>query len=361
MKVRLLTPLVLIGLLAACSSGAAGAPSSESVETRATRPSTTTTVEPTTTRRSTTTSSTSRATSTIVDESTTTTAAAKVGELAAGNRMLMIGDSVLASTSRRYGNTMCQALVPLGWQLELDAESGRFIDFGRRVLRDRFASGWDVVVVMLGNNYGGDEVVFRRELDSILDSVGDLPVLLLTVTEFRPDRAEVNRIVWEESLERDNVQVLDWAGGSAMHPDWLGGDGLHLSESGRVAIALSMADAVGQAPEQLGDCLRTSYTDDTRGPVTGTTVRPTGTARPSGTTRPPTPTTVRSVTPTTAGATSPPATQSPKTDPPATQPPATQPPPPPPPPPPTQPPATQPAPIPPAPTQPAPAGAPPAP
>jgi hypothetical protein len=40
-----------------------------------------------------------------------------IGPKVSGNRLLMIGDSILASTSSRYGNEMCDALVPLGWQL----------------------------------------------------------------------------------------------------------------------------------------------------------------------------------------------------------------------------------------------------
>ena len=37
-----------------------------------------------------------------------------IGDLVDGNRVLMIGDSILASTSSRYGNHMCDAVVPLG-------------------------------------------------------------------------------------------------------------------------------------------------------------------------------------------------------------------------------------------------------
>ena len=38
----------------------------------------------------------------------------------------MIGDSILASTSRRYTGEMCLGLVPLDWAVEVDAEKSRF-------------------------------------------------------------------------------------------------------------------------------------------------------------------------------------------------------------------------------------------
>ena len=60
-----------------------------------------------------------------------------IGQKVSGNRLLMIGDSIMASTSSRYGNEMCNALVPLGWQVAIEAEASRFAEFGVRVLDQR--------------------------------------------------------------------------------------------------------------------------------------------------------------------------------------------------------------------------------
>ena len=80
-------------------------------------------------------------------------------------RVLTIGDSVMASTASRYTNDMCRALVPLGWQVEVEAETGRFVEFGTRVLKRRWSAGWDVVVILLGNNYRELQSGYRSELD----------------------------------------------------------------------------------------------------------------------------------------------------------------------------------------------------
>ena len=168
---------------------------------------------------------------------------AALRDLVEGQRVLMIGDSIMASTSSRYGGEMCSELVPRGWQVEMNAESGRFVDFGDRVLDARLDADWDVAVVMLGNNYGADKAVFEDYLDDIVDRLAPRPTVLLTVTEFRPDRVDVNEAIYEIAAENDNVRVLDWAAETAADPALVGGDGLHLSNLGRVRYA----DLVGRS------------------------------------------------------------------------------------------------------------------
>ena len=163
--------------------------------------------------------------SAVVRTTVTLPVDAKVGARALGNRVLLIGDSVLASTSQRYGGEMCDALVALGWQAEVDAESGRFVDFGDRVLDERLAAGWDVGVILLGNNYGEDQPTYRRYLEAMVMRLSPQPVVLLTVTEFKPSRAEVNAVIFEMAQKYPNVVVLDWAVVSAADPSITGADG----------------------------------------------------------------------------------------------------------------------------------------
>ncbi len=257
--------------------------------------------------------------------STTVPADGPVGSRTAGNRLLLIGDSVLASTSQRYSNDMCNALVPLGWRVEVDAEVGRFIDFGARVLDRRLAAGWDATVVFLGSNYGGDQGEYAQGLSAMVDRVSPMPVVLVTVSEFEANRREVNDVIRLVAAGHDNVVVLDWAVTTATTTGLLGADHLHLAPLGRAALAENVAAAFGPAPTQPGECLTTAFRDDSAGTVVTGTTSP---KRPV-TTQPrrATPTTVRPVTPTTTKPpTGPPVTQPPVTQPPVTQPPITQPP-----------------------------------
>jgi len=194
------------------------------------------------------------------------TAAQLIGEIVDGNRILMIGDSILASTSSRYGNQMCNAVVPLGWQVAVEAEPSRFIEFGNRVLDKELGDDpdpggdWNAAAVFLGSNYGGDAQEYEAELVEMLDRLAPRPVLLFRVTEYRPNYVEVNEVVDRIGAERDNVTVLDWKSISDA-PGILSGDRLHPSDSGRQVLAESVAAALGPVDGE-GDCLRSTFRDD---------------------------------------------------------------------------------------------------
>jgi hypothetical protein len=179
------------------------------------------------------------------------TEALLVGELVEGNRVLAIGDSILAATSRRYGREMCEALNPLGWSVEVEAESGRFVDFGNRVLRRRLdpdnGLDWDAAVVLLGNNYRGDQDSYEEDLYEILTELAPRPTLLLTVTEYRADWAEVNEVIRRAGDDFDNVIVLDWAE-VATEPGVLSSDRQHPSPAGVGVLVDLIATNLGLAP-----------------------------------------------------------------------------------------------------------------
>jgi hypothetical protein len=205
----------------------------------------------------------------------------QVGAKAKGNRVILLGDSVTASTSQRYSNDMCKALVPLGWRAEVDAESGRFIEFGNKVLDARLAAGWDAAVVLLGNNYVKNQENYRKQRERIVTRLSPRPVVLLTVTEFQVSRLEVNSVIRSMAKLHSNVQIVEWATITKNNPNYTGADHLHLTNGGRAALAAAVAEALGIAPDTPGKCLPTNYTDDSMMPVTGTSVPGTGSSGPT--------------------------------------------------------------------------------
>lgn len=267
-------------------------------------------------------------TSTVVRTTVTVAPNEQIGARVPGNRVILIGDSVLAGTSRRYGGEMCAALVPLGWQTEVDAETGRFIDFGDRVLDSRLAAGWDVSVIFLGNNYGDNQDVYRRYLDAMVARLSPQPVVLLTVSEFKPSRAQVNAVVFEMAQKYPNVVVLDWAAVTGADRALTGDDGLHLTDAGRASLAEQVALILGPAAVQPGKCLSTGFSNDSSGPVGGppTTVKKSTTPKTTTTVASSASTTPRTTVPTTTPVTSSPATNPPTTVPATTSPPANDPP-----------------------------------
>lgn len=188
---------------------------------------------------------------------------ALLGAVAKGNRLLMIGDSILSSISKRYGNEGCGLLVPQGWNVALEAEAGQFVEFGLDVLDKRWNEGWDAVVIELGTNYGGSKDRYRETMEKILDRIGDTPVVLANTTVFRAPQKEVNAVV-DELVERyPNATLLDWAAISKA-PSVLSGDRIHPTPKGRVVLATAIARAAGIAPTSPGDCMKVYFQDDSR-------------------------------------------------------------------------------------------------
>ena len=193
-----------------------------------------------------------------------------LGELVTSNRAIMVGDSIFASTTPRFGGSMCERLNEAGWDVEINAEPGRFIAFAQEVLKVRFAPeqglDWDVAVMFFGSNYNESPTSFRSTLESLLDQLSPRPVLLLTVTEFRQSRKEVNDIIREVGAQNSNVQILDWARITAAEPGLLNADGLHLSTAGKNRITTEVALALGTAPTLVtdgqGECLPTLFIED---------------------------------------------------------------------------------------------------
>lgn len=188
-----------------------------------------------------------------------------IGEQVAGNRLLVIGDSIMAATASRFGREMCDALVPMRWAVEVNAEPGRFVDFGTRVLDRRLDTedgDWDAVAVHLGSNYRGEIEPFEAELSDIVTRVAPRPMLLFTVTEYRPDWAEVNEVIRSIARDHEHVTLVDWES-VARTPGVLSGDGLHPTDAGEALLVELTAATLGPARVPIeGECLRTDFTDD---------------------------------------------------------------------------------------------------
>jgi len=188
---------------------------------------------------------------------------ALLGAVAKGNRLLMIGDSILSSIAKRYGNEACGLLVPQGWNVALEAEAGQFVDFGLDVLDKRWNEGWDAVLIELGTNYAGSKKLYRESMEKILDRIGDTPVILVNTTVFRARQKAVNSVIGDLVERYPNTTLLDWAVISKS-PSVLGRDRVHPTPKGRVVLATAIARAAGVAPSSPGDCMKVYFRDDSR-------------------------------------------------------------------------------------------------
>jgi hypothetical protein len=184
-----------------------------------------------------------------------------------GNRILLIGDTVLASTAPRHDGAMCDVLEAFGWQAEIEAEFGRFVEFGRTVVDALVTTtepDWDAAAVMLGNHFDGDLDNFETELNDLIAALSPRPTLVYTLAEVTTDRAALNAIIRNLPRFHPNVVVLDFADVVDAEPDVVLADTPSgLSEEGLGRLALHTAATLGEAPTTDGaGCLPPVFVDD---------------------------------------------------------------------------------------------------
>lgn len=203
-----------------------------------------------------------------------------IGQVAEGPRLLLIGDSILATVARRYNNKACRRLVPLGWQMAIEAEIGKSIEFGPEVLKAKLDERWDAAVVFLGTNYWQTPEVYERLLGSMLDKLSPRPIALLTTSMYRPEQREVNDAIEAEARNRDNVWLVDWE--SISKSDGvLSGDGIHPSTEGNDLLVAVLAKVLGNAPGGgAGKCLESEFVEDEEMPDAIVDVNPTDDTAP---------------------------------------------------------------------------------
>ncbi|MEK7410052.1 MAG: hypothetical protein AAB327_01500 [Actinomycetota bacterium] len=198
-----------------------------------------------------------------------------IGPQVRGPRVLMIGDSILASTSSRYGNEMCDVLVPLGWQVEIEAEASRFAEFGVTVLKQQLDAGWDSALVFLGTNFDGNIEAYERNMRRMFDLLTPRPFVVVTTSLFRSSQRDVNEVIRSLADEYEHVTLLDWEEISK-NRGVLSDDHVHLSPDGREVFAAAVARSFGFAPPATGACLPSKFRDDSAGAgvMPSTTVDP---------------------------------------------------------------------------------------
>lgn len=189
-----------------------------------------------------------------------------IGDVVDGDRLLVIGDEVMASIAPRFGGIACDVIPGFGWTVEIAAEPGRFVGFADEVLDARLRPGtdWDVIAVMLGNQFEGSVFTYGQRLTAVVERVAPRPVLVYTVSEIGPERSDLNQLIRGLPEFHPNVVVVDWAEITAAEPERLLADGgPELTEEGSGRLVLFTAAALGEAPGgATGECLPPIFTDD---------------------------------------------------------------------------------------------------
>jgi hypothetical protein len=165
------------------------------------------------------------------------------------NRVFMVGDSVMKAMTLGNPDALDYSVGALGWDVTVDAVVGRFTDQGLRVLEKRPDEIHQVVVLMLGNNYNGDEQDFRNLISDIRDTLSDTrKIVMFTVPEYEPKQKEVNDVLRQAAAEDPRFVLVDWETITRTVRGVLSGDDIHPTEYGAQVLAQLIGNALGKAP-----------------------------------------------------------------------------------------------------------------
>ncbi len=164
-------------------------------------------------------------------------------------RVFMVGDSVLLATTQGQPDALDTYVGSLGWNITVDARVSRFTDEGVTVLRRRRDEIHEVVVVALGNNYGGDEVQFAAQVEELLRVLDGVRVIaMLTVPVYAEKQNEVNLILRNAAAADNRIVLVDWEGYTRLDPAALSNDDVHPTTFGADVIAQLIGLTLGRAP-----------------------------------------------------------------------------------------------------------------
>jgi lysophospholipase L1-like esterase len=161
-------------------------------------------------------------------------------------RVLLVGDSVMASLGPAYTDAAGRVIGGGGWAVETDAQVCRRL-VATSCGSPRPATALEVVrahapltgALVIGAGYNDQNPSSLRDaVRTILAEVPDVDVFWLTYSTGGTSAATyaaMNQVLAEEAAADPDLHVVDWDG--ARQPGWTGSDGLHLSAAGATGMA----------------------------------------------------------------------------------------------------------------------------
>jgi hypothetical protein len=179
-----------------------------------------------------------------------------------GQRIYVYGDSVLVGAQ----DAIRARLTRQDFRVSVFAHIGANMPEVIRLARSHASSIPNVVVLGVGNNYFGNPIVFREQIDDLMGALGRARrVIWLNLREFRPDRADANAELAAAAHRWPTLEIADWNTRSLTVPGVFYEDGLHLRPKGGELMATLVSERVdsylaGNPPSKV--------------PVSGPTIRP---------------------------------------------------------------------------------------
>jgi hypothetical protein len=162
-------------------------------------------------------------------------------------RVLLVGDSVMASLAPGFTDAANRVIGGGGWTVGIDAQVCRRL-VATSCGSPRPATALEVIqahrseltgALVIGAGYNDQNpTAFRDAVRTILAEVPGVDVFWLTYStggSSASTYAVMNQVLAEEATADPDLHVVDWDG--ARQPTWTGSDGLHLNAAGANGMA----------------------------------------------------------------------------------------------------------------------------
>ncbi len=152
--------------------------------------------------------------------------------------VFVVGDSLTVGALAPGG--LRAKFAGVGYDLTVQARTGRGLEWGLSVLRGARGSLPSTVVVALGTNdvaSGRSSRTFGALVDQVMATVGPNRRVVwvnldLDDTAWASQEARFNRVLRERDAHYANLAVADWDGYLDGHRGWLAADHIHLNARG---------------------------------------------------------------------------------------------------------------------------------
>jgi lysophospholipase L1-like esterase len=157
------------------------------------------------------------------------------------------GDESAVGTLTTLGDSLNVGIQPYldeelgGWSIDHHDRSGRRTQEGIDELASLGRDVGQVLVVSLGtNDFDGDAVTFRRQVEEVVARAGPRRcVIWTTIWLGGPHR--FNDVLRGSAAQHSNLRLVDWAAMVEQEPELLAGDGVHATPDGYARRAEEIA------------------------------------------------------------------------------------------------------------------------
>jgi hypothetical protein len=167
----------------------------------------------------------------------------------ADNRILLVGDSVLASLKGYVEKSLFNSNYIIDAKVCRRSTTPGCMKGAEKsaldVLRNLTNKHNTIIVIMIGHN-DDRGVSFQKKIQLLLEELHDVPkVFWITMREVSQSHIVANQIIIQETNKFSHTHIIPWHNISRQQHSWVTRDGTHLTPIGSKNLAIHIRQLVG--------------------------------------------------------------------------------------------------------------------